>query len=308
MIAMFPPNSEKEKPMSIRNLSLLLAGIMATLWAQNLIAADTAQFRLKPGAVGAACMKCHSAFQEKMTRKFVHTPLKNNECTGCHNPHTSGHGKLLAADSRAVCSLCHPPMTPKGSLSVHKVVAEGGCMKCHDPHSAGSKNNLIKEGSQLCFTCHKALGERLPKAKFKHSPVEKDCLICHQAHASEKGPSLLKNQVTPLCLGCHKTDKPTFVRKHMGYPVATSRCTGCHDPHGSDNSGLLLKNVHAPVGKRMCNQCHEEPGSATPLKTRKEGLSLCRGCHNEMYNKTFDKNRIHWPVLTREGCLSCHNP
>ncbi|HEY3307060.1 MAG TPA: cytochrome c3 family protein [Desulfuromonadaceae bacterium] len=295
--------------MRVLSSSLLLAGIMLIAGTELLLAAATEQdFKLKAGARGNICMKCHSAFQEKMARKFVHTPLKKNECTGCHSAHTSSHGKLLAQDPKKVCNLCHPPMVSTKAKSIHKVVADGDCMKCHDPHSAANKNNLIKEGKQLCFSCHKVLGERYSKVKYKHSPVEKDCLTCHLPHFSDKGESLLKDPVTQLCTGCHKTDKPIFIKKHMGYPVANSRCTGCHDPHGSDNSGLLLKNVHSPVSKRMCNQCHEEPNSATPLKTKKEGISLCRGCHNEMFNKTFDKNRVHWPVISKNGCLACHNP
>ena len=295
--------------MRIRSFSLLLAGLMLIAWAQCLFAAGTdQQFKLKPGARGNLCLKCHNSFQEKMVRKYVHTPLKKNECIGCHNPHTSGHGKMLAVDAKSVCSACHSSMVSSKAKSVHKVVAEGGCMKCHDPHSAASKDNLVKEGKLLCFSCHKALGEKLAKVKHHHSPVEKDCLVCHLPHSSDNGPFLLKDNIAQLCVGCHKTDKPIFIKKHMGYPVAASRCTGCHDPHGSDNMGLLLKNVHSPVSKHMCNQCHEEPTSATPLKTKKEGLALCRGCHNDMYNKTFDKNRMHWPVVSKDGCLGCHNP
>lgn len=295
--------------MRVRSISLLLAGVIMIAWAQSLFAAgNEQQFKLKPGANGKLCLKCHNSFQEKMTRKYVHTPLKNNECTGCHNAHTSAHGKLLTADADKVCATCHQSMVSSKAKSVHKVVAEGGCLKCHDPHSSAYKGNLVKEGKTLCFSCHKPLGDKLAKVKYRHSPVEKDCLICHQPHASDDGPYLLKNDVTKLCVGCHKTDKPIFIKKHMGYPVASARCTGCHDPHGSDNLGLLLKNVHSPVSKRMCNQCHEDANSPTPLKTRKEGMTLCRGCHNDMFNKTFDKNRMHWPLVTKEGCLGCHNP
>ena len=46
----------------------------------------------------------------------------------------------------------------------------------------------------------------------------------------------------------------------------------------------------------------------TPLKTKKSGYELCRGCHSTMVNKMFAKNRVHWPTLGKEGCLSCHNP
>ena len=295
--------------MRLRIFSFLTAGILLIAFVQCAFAAGTdQQFKLKPGARGNLCLKCHIAFKDKMAQKYLHTPLKKNECTGCHNAHTSGHGKMLAVDSGSVCSACHPPMVSNTAKSVHKVVADGSCMKCHDPHSAANKDNLLREGKLLCFTCHKALGEKLAKVKHRHSPMEKDCLTCHLPHSSDKGPFLLKDNITQLCIGCHKTDKPLFIKKHMGYPVAASRCTGCHDPHGSDASGLLLKNVHSPVSKRMCNQCHEESASATPLKTRKDGPTLCRGCHNDMYNKTFDKNRIHWPVVSKSGCLGCHNP
>jgi predicted CXXCH cytochrome family protein len=27
-----------------------------------------------------------------------------------------------------------------------------------------------------------------------------------------------------------------------------------------------------------------------------------------MMNDMFSKNRMHWPVMGRQGCLSCHNP
>jgi len=295
--------------MSLSKVILLLTGVMLA-WSVPLLHAkdNDLQFKLKPGASGKLCLKCHTPFQEKLARPFVHTPLKKGDCTGCHNPHTSDHGKLLDAEGKGICATCHSPVIGSKPLSVHKVVADGECMKCHDPHAAGSKYNLVKEGSQLCFSCHKAMGDALAKVKFHHSPVAKGCLTCHLPHASDKATFLLKEDVTALCLGCHKADKPLFIKKHMGYPVASSRCTGCHDPHGSNVAGILYDNVHKPVANRMCNQCHEEPTSATPLKTKKAGIDLCRGCHNDMFNTTFAKNRIHWPLMTQKGCLSCHNP
>ncbi len=266
------------------------------------------KFKLKPGATGKLCLDCHTTFKDKLSRPFVHTPLKKGDCTGCHDPHTSSHGKLLAASTDKICSTCHANMTPTGARSVHKVVADGLCMKCHDPHSAANKFNLVKGGNDLCFECHKAMGETIAKIKFKHNPVTKGCLTCHEPHASGKGDVLLKDDVPALCIACHKTDRPNFIKAHMNYPVAKARCTGCHDPHGSDLPGILYANVHRPVASKMCNQCHEEATSPNPLKTKKEGYELCRGCHNELMNKTFSKNRIHWPVLGKGGCLSCHNP
>jgi predicted CXXCH cytochrome family protein len=94
----------------------------------------------------------------------------------------------------------------------------------------------------------------------------------------------------------------------MNYPVASARCTSCHDPHGSDQPGILYNNVHRPIASKMCSQCHEEATSASPLKTRKEGIELCRGCHSNMINQMSGQNRVHWPVLAKGGCLSCHSP
>jgi len=295
--------------MKIRSLTVVLTGVIFIALTSFLYAADKEKlFNLKQGANGTLCLKCHNNFQEKLTRKFIHTPLKKKDCTGCHNAHTAKHGKLLVGDIKHICGVCHSSMIVANAKSTHKVVAEGNCMKCHDPHSAPYKDNLVKEGRQLCITCHKKLGEKLAKNKFKHSPVEGNCLTCHAAHSSSKGPALLNNSITALCVGCHPTNKPVFAKKHMNYPMDKSLCTGCHNPHGSDVMGLLKNNVHSPVAKKMCNQCHEDATSTTPLKTRKEGLGLCRGCHNDMINKTFEKNRTHWPLFSKQACLGCHNP
>lgn len=279
--------------------------ITVLLSGSALFAKDTAlEYKLKPGAAGKLCINCHTAFQEKMQKPYVHTPLKKGECTGCHNPHATDHGKLLSAGTESICASCHKSIIPSNAKSTHKVVADGQCVKCHDPHSSANKNGLLKSGNELCFTCHTKLGETVSKAKFKHNPVEKGCQTCHLPHASSKGPALLVQDINALCTGCHKTDRPNFSKQHMNYPVANTRCTACHDPHGSDKPRLLYNTIHAPVANKMCNQCHEE-GS---LKTKKSGAETCRGCHNDMFNRTFDKNRIHGPLMSKESCLNCHDP
>ena len=285
-------------------------GVMTLLLLCSFASAqdNTAKFKLKAGAFGKLCIGCHTTFPEKMKKAFVHTPLRKEDCTGCHNPHTSSFKKLLAGDASQICLTCHKNMIPAGARSTHKVVVSGECMKCHDPHSADNKFNLLKPGNDLCFGCHKSMGEKIAKIKFKHNPVEKGCLNCHDPHASTQSEFLLKEKVTALCLKCHKTDRPIFVKQHMNYPVASARCTGCHDPHGSDVAGILYNNVHKPVAARKCNQCHDEATAASPLKTKREGVELCRGCHSDMYNSAFSKNRVHPPLFARQGCLTCHNP
>jgi DmsE family decaheme c-type cytochrome len=266
------------------------------------------KFKLKPGARGKNCLNCHANFAEKLKMPSVHTPVKAGECTGCHNPHDSSHGKLLAANPSKICFTCHADIVPEKAASGHKVVVEGNCIKCHDPHASKNKFNLLASGNELCFGCHKDMGETIKKVKFKHYPVDRGCLNCHNPHASEKSPSLLKADVPTLCVSCHKVEAPAFKKQHMNYPVGKARCTSCHDPHGSDNAGILYANVHRPMANKMCNQCHEEATSPMPFATKRKGFELCRGCHSALFNDVFSKNRIHWPLVDKNGCLHCHNP
>lgn len=264
------------------------------------------KYRLKPGASGKLCLSCHDQFQEKLKNPFVHTPVKSGDCSDCHDPHTSSHGKLLSEGTNQICLKCHEQVVPVKAKSSHKIASEGNCVKCHDPHASKQKFVLLKSGNDLCFSCHKTMGETLAKVKFKHSPVEKDCLGCHDPHGSAQSDHLLKKDLLALCLSCHKPDRPAFVQQHMNYPMANTRCTSCHDPHGSDRGGILFANVHQPVASKACQQCHEPPSSQTPFKTRRPGYELCRGCHSAMVNETLNKNRVHWPLMDREGCLNCH--
>lgn len=265
-------------------------------------------YRLKEPDQKKLCFACHSEFEQKLKKRFVHTAVRSGECSDCHDPHVSSHGKLLSDDPRQVCAGCHDSVVPANAKSVHKVVADGECQKCHDPHASDYPANLLAKGNELCFGCHAQIGETVKKAKFKHSPVEQGCVTCHSPHGSDRSVRLLKNEVPGVCVSCHKPDAPAFAARHMKYPVGKASCTSCHDPHGSDQPALLLNSVHAPVKNGACQQCHGAPDSASPFATKQAGYELCKGCHSEMVNTTLAKRRLHWPVADRKGCVNCHNP
>lgn len=281
---------------------LLLAAVGPSLQAQQ------NPFRLKDPDQKRLCLACHSDFEQVLRKRFVHTPVKGGECAGCHDPHVSSHGKLLAQDAKLVCATCHGGIAPAGAKSVHKVVRDGECAKCHDPHASDTAANLIASGNDLCLGCHTQLGDAIKKAKFRHSPVDKGCLTCHTAHASGDATHLLQKQGAALCVGCHKTDTQAFVSRHMSYPVGKASCTSCHDPHGSSQSALLLDYVHEPVANRACTQCHEPPDGPNPFATKRRGFELCKGCHNDMVTTAMGKRQLHWPVADRQGCVNCHDP
>lgn len=292
--------------MNLRWKVLVVAGgvflmILSFAYSQNV-------YRLKESDQKKLCLSCHADFEEKLKKQFVHTAVVAGECSSCHNPHVSSHGKMLSDDTSRICLTCHEGIVPEKAKSVHKVVADGECVKCHDPHAADNASNLLGKGNELCFTCHTALGESVKQVKFKHNPVEQGCLTCHGPHGSADASHLLKSDVPALCVNCHKADNPSFVARHMNYPVGKAACTSCHNPHGSNQPALLLDNVHPPVSNRMCNQCHEAPDSPAPFATKRPGFELCKGCHNDMVNTTLAKRRIHWPLADKQGCLNCHSP
>lgn len=290
-----------------RMMIMCCAGFVMTLVvAPGLMAANP--YNLAAGAKGKLCLTCHETFSATMKKKHIHTPLAEGDCTGCHSPHAADHGKLLAKDSSQICFSCHDDMIPPGAASSHLAVSKGECVTCHDPHASDYKMNLLKAGDELCFSCHEDLGKNISQNKYPHSPVSDDCMTCHTPHASADNPSLLKTLAPEICLGCHDPDKKTFKSQHVNYPVEQADCTSCHNPHGSNTASMLYDNVHEPLNKRMCKQCHVEPTSAQPFATLKAGYELCQGCHYDMVNDTFNKDRVHWPLADQTGCLNCHSP
>lgn len=289
--------------MSLR-WKIVLIGLLilpAAAFSQN-------PYRLKTGAKGVLCLDCHVTVQEQIKLPFVHTPVKAGDCSDCHNPHAASHGQLLDSDASTICSTCHSDFVPEEAVSIHQAVLEGNCATCHDPHASQNPKVLVAGGNQLCYSCHEEIAATVEQSEFGHAPVRQNCLTCHDPHASTKAGFLLKQDMEALCKSCHNTTQASFSQQHMGYPVADSRCSSCHDPHGSNNGGLLLAEVHAPLTNKMCNQCHLEASSPNALELKATGVQLCRGCHSDVLNAAFNKNRLHWPVADETACLNCHNP
>ncbi len=286
----------------------MVALVGALVGAQPPALGQQNPYRLKDPDQTKICLGCHTDFAQKLKKPFVHGAVQAGDCSGCHDPHTSSHPKLLTGDVRDLCASCHGSVIPEQAKSSHKPVADGECRQCHDPHSSDNAALLVKKGDDLCFSCHKEVEATVTTAKFKHSPVQKGCQTCHDAHGSDKSAYLLKDAVPAVCVQCHKPDSPAFVTRHQKYPVGKASCSTCHDPHGSNQPALLLNNVHAPVSTGTCNQCHQAPDSSTPFATKGTGFELCRGCHSDMVNATMAKKRLHWPVADEKGCVNCHNP
>ena len=53
-------------------------------------------FKLKPGADGKICLKCHETVKEDLKSRFVHPLVKKMDCTGCHAAKNGDENKLAA--------------------------------------------------------------------------------------------------------------------------------------------------------------------------------------------------------------------
>ena len=290
-------------------IAILLAALAAAapVVAAPIPAAQALRLKLRPGAEGKLCLECHAPFKAKLKQAFVHAPVRGNNCTGCHNPHASEHGKLLGADKEKLCLTCHEDVLPEKAKSMHQPFVAGNCTGCHDPHASDNKFELLKPGAQVCNSCHAAITTAAGQAKHKH--LEKGqvaCTTCHDAHASAKGEHLLKGDDPALCLGCHQPDK-AFATAHMSYPVQKARCTTCHDPHGSNKKAMLYETLHKPVANKQCKDCHADPTSARPFETKAVGAALCSGCHAAEMARMLDKPQVHWAVTDEKACLNCHS-
>jgi len=295
----------RDSTIRIRTQRALLVTALL-LCAASLVGAAN-DFKLKPGARGKLCVDCHDGFEEVLAQPFVHTPITEGECSACHSPHTSNHEMLLSAQTGEMCLECHDDLVPEETQSAHEVFVDGKCILCHDPHSSENENILRATGSALCFDCHEEMGERVAENDEEHEPVTEDCLECHNPHVSAESTHLLSDSEPGLCLDCHETDDASFAKQHNDYPVTKARCTACHDPHGSNTEGILYDNVHEPVVEKKCDECHEGTGSS-PFALKETGFELCEGCHYEEVIDHLNKDRVHWPLLDKTGCLNCHAP
>ena len=184
-------------------------------------------YRLKETDQTKLCLACHTDFEATLKKKFVHTAVRTGECTGCHDPHVSSHGKLLSAGTRQICV-----DLPRGDRPGEREEHPQGRRRRRLRRSATTRTpptiaaNLLTAGNDLCVGCHKDLGAAVAAAKFKHVPVGQGCVTCHDPHGSDQSVRLLKKPVPALCLGCHKPDSPLVRRAPHEIPGGEG---GLHD-------------------------------------------------------------------------------
>jgi predicted CXXCH cytochrome family protein len=252
------------------------------------------------------CANCHDAFGQK---KDVHPPVKEGDCTTCHDPHASDEPKLLVQPAKDLCTTCHSDKMDFKLL--HGPAAAGDCTACHNPHESDIKPLLVKKAEDLCFGCHIEVQDALKK-KNVHAALEMGCTSCHNPHGSQF-PKLLAAQGKELCFQCHDDISGIIADAKVVHPPVNSEkgCVSCHSPHASDHAKLLLME-----GKDLCLDCHKNiiAKNMTVLHGPiKDGT--CTPCHNphgspntSLLIKEFPPDQyVAYTDKEYELCFSCHN-
>ena len=274
----------------------------------NTHASDNEKLLIAPKKDGQLCFQCHSDRKDSFNLKEVHAPVRE-DCSKCHDPHSSEHKMQLYKEENELCRDCHAKQNPQmfeEMLSApfqHQPVSEGRCVACHRPHSSNYQPLLVDSLEKLCFQCHSELGYEVNESRYRHGPVKTgDCTSCHsKIHGSpyvkllgREFPMNFYAAYSPekydLCFSCHNkdiakqktTDKLTNFRDgeynlhflHINRKKGRT-CTACHGAHASGQAKHVRKEV--PFGSW-----------AYPIDyTQTENGGTCVvGCHAP---KTYDR-------------------
>ncbi len=240
-------------------------------------------------ATGAAlCSQCHDPFGKKTV---VHAPVKEGDCTSCHNPHGADGRYLINAsdDQTGLCMSCHDSAMIKQKY-MHGPAAVGACTKCHDPHESNTKGLIRGTVRESCLGCHTDFAASFKTAQVVHPPVQKDpCTLCHDPHGSAI-PFMLAKKMPDLCIGCHSGLAKKLEAKVPHKPLLQDAgCGSCHSSHFAKAKGLL------PFDElTTCLSCHDKDNLGKPA---------LRNIKKELAGKKY----LHGPVAKGE-CKACHDP
>ena len=166
------------------------------------------------------CLGCHSGQDSDIAyqiehAKVAHDPVAKGQCTICHTPHSTNHGKQLKAPLNEICFTCHQKIKEliTGSIYKHGPIHTNDCAQCHLPHGSDNRKLLRSKFSDkyaetfdmdnyvLCFNCHSqdiVIQEETVSTDFRNGGKNlhylhvnrqvkgRNCKTCHEIHASNQ--------------------------------------------------------------------------------------------------------------------------
>ncbi len=198
----------------------------------------------------AVCLTCHNKGGLYYWDGGTHG--RTQRCVDCHQvmEKTSEKNLLSRSSEKELCLRCHLQKKAQTLRSPHlsQDAAKMTCSTCHAPHGSDTPGLLSASSvNENCYRCH---ADKRGPYLFDHFPVQENCLLCHDPHASAN-KALLKVRQPFLCLECHSNlpntlpsnADPHRVLDSGGRYTYNKGCINCHPMiHGSRHpSGARLQ-------------------------------------------------------------------
>jgi predicted CXXCH cytochrome family protein len=131
------------------------------------------------------CLGCHDSNklgtpplknikQEISGKKYLHGPLRNGQCTGCHDPHGSNTFRILRKNY------------PSDLYVPYQDGLYDECLLCHE-------KNLLRFSDTTLYTKFRNGSRNLHYVHVVNKRKGRTCRICHEPHASNS-PKLIRNE------------------------------------------------------------------------------------------------------------------
>ena len=218
-----------------------------------------------------------------------------------------------AADA-ATCLQCHEAKS-KGA-AVHSAMALG-CRTCHEVRVNRGITRVkltTTTSTALCLSCHADKNAAELKGRV-HSPAVRNCLQCHDPHASENPNQLLKamsgGPSENICLSCHTTGVNVSEKgsRHIALDMG---CATCHVVHKTGEARQRESDFHLTKGvPELCLDCHDagDVNLAATHQGQPFAKSDCLTCHDPHESRApkLLQKFAHQPFADK-SCDVCHQP
>ena len=237
----------------------------------------------------------------------------------------------------ATCLGCHEKEAK--NKNAHSAT-EKNCLSCHEVRVSKDVTRvklLTATPAKLCLQCHNNKESAQPGSHV-HDQATRDCLTCHDPHATGKANDLLKGTsgstaAENLCLNCHNTGLNTSKAgsRHAALDLGCDSCHVTHksgdksnsefayhltkaapalclDCHDAADAGLIKAHGGQPFAKADCVTCHDPHQSVQPKLMQAFlhppfGEKLCDVCHEAPKNGKV----VLTQAKVKDLCVGCHS-
>lgn len=197
------------------------------------------------------CYTCHTDRQEEMQKRVSKHPPAEENCTNCHDPHSTDNPRMLKAPLIELCVTCHTERQEEFDTKKfsHPPVRELGCTTCHNPHASDNKPLLKAESNKVCLACHSLkAGSESQKGSDEKLQIFPDTMI----------PANYPNKAKKVILGSDGRGHPFIGHPVGGVPDPSQKgkeltCISCHNPHAGNYVQMFQKDLR---GQTLCLNCH----------------------------------------------------